>query len=72
MTRGESSQKALGVIAVMDRSNFGLKLSLFVFGATEQLSLTLQYKNINAHVCTTFVKLTLQLSRLPGLLNCQQ
>lgn len=47
---GEPSRKALGFQAVMERfaTYFGLKLSHLVFAATEQLSLTLQYKDINA------------------------
>ena len=45
MTHGDSSQKALGITAVINRfaMYFGLKLSLLVVGATDQLSLTLQY-----------------------------
>ena len=47
---GEPSRKALGYIALMEKftTYFGLKLSHLVFGATEQLSLTLQYRDINA------------------------
>ena len=47
---GEASSKALGVFAVMEKSTtyFGLKLSFLVFSAMEQLSKTLQYKDINA------------------------
>jgi len=46
----EASCKALGVLAVMEKFMiyFGLKLSFLVFSAMEQLSKTLQYKDINA------------------------
>ena len=49
-SRGDSSTKALGLLAIMEKfaTYFGLKLSFLIFGATEQLSSTLQYKNINA------------------------
>ena len=47
---GESSTKSLGLLALMEKIStyFGLKLSHLVFGATEQLSSTLQYYDINA------------------------
>ena len=34
---------------------FGLKLSLLVFGAPEQLSATLQYRGVNAQEATSAV-----------------
>ena len=48
--QGESSHKALGLLAMMEKFStfFGLKLAFLVFSATEQASLTLQYKDINA------------------------
>ncbi len=53
----ESSTKALGLLALMEKFStfFGLKLSHLVFGATEQLSLTLQYKGINAQEVSSAV-----------------
>lgn len=47
---GEPSIKAMGLLAVMDRfaTFFGLKLSLLVFTVTEQLSTTLQAKDITS------------------------
>ena len=49
-SHSESSRKALGLLALMERFStyFGLKLSFLVFSATEQASSTLQYKDINA------------------------
>ena len=49
-SHSESSTKASGLLAIMDKfqTYFGLKLALFIFGATEQLSATLQYKDFNA------------------------
>lgn len=49
-TQGESSHKALGLSALMEKFStfFGLKLAFLIFSATEQVSLTLQYKDINA------------------------
>ena len=53
---GESSTKALGLLALMEKFStyFGLKLSHLVFGATE-LSTTLQYKDINAQEVSSAV-----------------
>ena len=50
-TKCESSSRAVGIIALMDKFStyFGLKLAHLVFGATEQVSITLQHKEINAH-----------------------
>ena len=47
-SQGEASHKALGLLALMERFStyFGLKLSVLVFGATEQFSATLQYRGI--------------------------
>ena len=41
-THGESSHKALGLVALMETFStfFGLKLAFLVFSATEQASLT--------------------------------
>ena len=49
-SHSESSRKALGLLALMERFStyFGLKLAFLVFSATEQASSTLQYKDINA------------------------
>ena len=54
---GESSTKALGLLALMENFSiyFGLKLSHLVFGTTEQLSTTLQYKDINAQEVSSAV-----------------
>ena len=54
---GEASHKSLGVLAIMERftTYFGLKLSFLIFSAMEQLSKTLQYKDINAQEVTTGV-----------------
>ena len=54
---GEASHKSLGVLAIMERftTYFGLKLSFLIFSAMEQLSKTLQYKDINAQEVTTAV-----------------
>ena len=45
------------LLARMERFStyFGLKLSVLVFGATEQLSATLQYRGINAQEATSAV-----------------
>uniref|UniRef100_A0A1X7UPW5 Uncharacterized protein n=1 Tax=Amphimedon queenslandica TaxID=400682 RepID=A0A1X7UPW5_AMPQE len=57
-SRCESSSKAVGIIALMDRfsSYFGLKLALLVFSATEQVSVTLQHHDINAQEALAAVK----------------
>ena len=49
-SQSESSWKALGLLALMERFStyFDLKLAFLVFSGTEQASLTLQYKDINA------------------------
>ena len=54
---GEASRKSLGIIAIMERFTtfFGLKLSFLIFSAMEQLSKTLQYKDINAQEVSTAV-----------------
>ena len=54
---GEASRKSLGVLAIMERFTtfFGLKLSFLIFSAIEQLSKTLQCKNINAQEVSTAV-----------------
>ena len=54
---GETSRKALGVLAVMEKftTYFGLKLSFLTFSAMEQLSKTLQYKDINAQQVSSAV-----------------
>ena len=46
----DASPKAAGIMALMEKFStyFGLKLSFLVFGATEQTSTTLQYKDISA------------------------
>ena len=56
-SQGEASHKALGLLALMEKFStyFGLKLSLLVFGATEQLSATLQYRGVNAQEATSAV-----------------
>lgn len=47
---GEASRKSLGILAIMEKFTtfFGLKSSFLIFSAMEQLSKTLQYKDINA------------------------
>lgn len=47
---GEPSRKSCGLLAMMDkfRVYFGLKLSHMIFSVSEQLSITLQRKDINA------------------------
>ena len=54
---GEASHKSLYILAIMERFNtfFGLKLSFIIFSAMEQLSKTLQYKNINVQEVLTAV-----------------
>ena len=54
---GEASRKSLGVLSIMERLTtfFGLKLSFLIFSAMEQLSKTLQYKDINAQEVSTAV-----------------
>lgn len=49
-TCGEASSRALGLLSLMDKfaSFFGLRMSLLVFSASEQLSLTLQGHDIHA------------------------
>ena len=57
-SRCELSSKAVGIIALMDRfsSYFGLKLALFVFSATEQVSITLQHHDSNTQEALATVK----------------
>ena len=57
--KGESSRKSLGVVALMEKFStyFGLKMSLMVFLAMEQLSRTLQYRDINAQEVLSSVKM---------------
>ena len=52
---GEVNHKSLGILAIMERftTYFGLKLSFLIFSAMEQLSKTLQYKDINAQDVST-------------------
>jgi len=49
-TNSEGSRKAIGIVAVMEKfaTYFGLKLCYLIFAAMEQLSKTLQYKDISA------------------------
>lgn len=56
---GEASRKACGLLALMDRFSayFGLKLSHLVFAASEQVSITLQRKDINAQEASRAVSL---------------
>lgn len=55
---GDASSKAAGLIAHMEKFStfFGLKLAHLVFSATEQTSITLQYKDINAQEALMAVK----------------
>ena len=57
-SRCEASSRAVGIMALMDRFStfFGLKLAYLVFSATEQVSTTLQYKDINVQEALTAVK----------------
>ena len=57
---GEPSQKASGLISLMDKFStyFGLRLSHSIFAATEQLSRTLQAKDISAQEATIAVAKT--------------
>lgn len=54
---GEASRKSLGILAIMEKFTtfFGLKLSFLIFSAMEQLSKTLQYKDINAQEVSSAV-----------------
>ena len=47
---GEPSRKSCGLLAMMDKFGvfFGLRLSHMIFSVTEQLSVSLQKKDINA------------------------
>ena len=67
-SHSESSTKASGLLAIMDKfqTYYGLKLAFLIFGATEQLSATLQYKDINAQ------EVTLAVSAAIGFLERQQ
>lgn len=49
-TYGEPSRKSCGLLAMMDKFGvyFGLKLSHMIFSVSEQLSITLQRRDINA------------------------
>ena len=57
-SRCEASSRAVGIMALMDRFStfFGLKLAYLVFSATEEVSTTLQYKDINVQEALTAVK----------------
>lgn len=57
-SRCESSSKAVGIIALMDRfsSYYCLKLALLVLSATEQVSITLQHHDSNAQEALAAVK----------------
>ena len=57
----ETSMKAAGLLSIMEKfeAYFGLKLSHLVFGASEQLSATLQYKDINAQEVSSTVNAAL-------------
>ena len=59
---GEITHKACGLLALMDKFSvfFGLKLSHLVFAMTEQLSITLQSKDITAQEATNGVNLALR------------
>ena len=53
--------KAAGLLSIMEKfkAYFGLKLSHLVFRASEQLSATLQYKDINAQEVSSAVNAAL-------------
>ena len=55
---GEPSRKSCGLLAMMDKFAvyFGLRLSHMIFAVSEQLSVTLQRKDINAQEATKAVK----------------
>ena len=57
---GEPSRKAYGLRAILERfaTYFGLRLSFLVFSATEQLSVTLQGKDINTHDALSAAEMT--------------
>ena len=57
--KGDSSRKSLGVVALMEKFStyFGLKVSFMVFSAMEQLSKTLQYRDINAQEVLSSVRM---------------
>ena len=57
---GEPAAKASGLGCLMEKfeTYFGLKLSYVAFVATEQLAITLQAKDVNAHICTGAVNAT--------------
>ena len=60
-SHGEASTRALGFLALMEKFStfYGLKLAYLIFGASEQLSSTLQYKDINAQEASTAVSIAL-------------
>ena len=55
---GETSMKSCGLLAMMDKFGvyFGLKLSHMIFSVSEQLSVSLQRKDINAQEAVTQAK----------------
>ena len=55
---GESSTKALGLLALLEKFStyFGLKFAHSLFGASEQLSLTIQYKDLNVQEASLTVR----------------
>ena len=57
---GEPAAKASGLGCLMEKFEafIGLKLSYEAFVATEQLTITLQAKDVNAHICTGAVYAT--------------
>ena len=57
--KGDSARKSLGIVALMDKFStyFGLKVSFMVFSAMEQLSKTLQYRDINAQEVLSSVRM---------------
>lgn len=59
-SNGEASQKTSGLLSLMDKftTYFGLRLSHSIFAPTEQLSRTLQAKDISAQEATTTVTKT--------------
>ena len=58
--KGDSAQKSLGIVALMGKFStyFGLKVSFMVFSAMEQLSKTLQYRDINAQEVLSSVRMS--------------
>ena len=58
-TKGESSWRSLGIVALMEKfpTYFGLKVSFMMFSAMEQLSKALQYWDINAQEVLSSVRM---------------